>query len=448
MRKCTHGPRQLGSSSALFLLAPASAWLQSPSHQLSLSRLTTPFLGLFFTLPGAPSPFAERKAPRTQPTTTPAATERASGSKEKGKETERKKNKRRGTTGEEKQKKARQGYSSGDRERDQGQGSEPEARRARKVRSRFPSTSTLSRLQGQQRETSQPGALAAPRAYVRVVIAMSSPAGGGYGGGAGSGAEPAHHHGHAHGHLLLQHHYAHHVAAAAAAAAGGQMYHVPQHSRREKLRFPPDGAAASDSPATQQLAPQQHGAPGAWPPPAFYSYASSSSSYSPHSPTTLPQQTVPSNGLTAAPQQLPQIPAQQNFSLSLSSASSNPPATPRRQPQQQLAGARGPAAPAAATGPYGPFTGYATVLGRSRFLDPAQKLLEEICDVGGAGAHVDRSVPGEDLLDADPVDVEDHDVVGHELDAATDRDAGSMSGAEQHWKKTRLISMMEEVSER
>jgi hypothetical protein len=49
--------------------------------------------------------------------------------------------------------------------------------------------------------------------------------------------------------------------------------------------------------------------------------------------------------------------------LSLSSAFSNPP------PQ---------------------LTGYAAVLGRSRFLRPAQKLVEEICDVGGRPPQADR----------------------------------------------------------
>uniref|UniRef100_A0A453FXG3 Homeobox domain-containing protein n=1 Tax=Aegilops tauschii subsp. strangulata TaxID=200361 RepID=A0A453FXG3_AEGTS len=254
------------------------------------------------------------------------------------------------------------------------------------------------------------------------------------------GGAEAHHHQQHHGHMLL-HNHAHHMATAAAAASGGQLYHVPQHSRREKLRFPPD-AAAEDSPPTplahhHHQQHQQHQA-GAWPPPAFYSYASSSSSYSPHSPTVPQGQQLVLNGLTAqqvTAQQFPQIPTQ-NFSLSLSSASSNPATTPPA-PRKQEPGAAAPAA-----WPYGPFTGYATVLGRSRFLGPAQKLLEEICDVGGAAAHADTSVLDEGLLDADAMDGAD-DAAGHELDTS-----GPMSGAEQQWKKTRLISMMEEVCKR
>ncbi|KAI5022494.1 hypothetical protein ZWY2020_059224 [Hordeum vulgare] len=120
----------------------------------------------------------------------------------------------------------------------------------------------------------------------------------------------------------------------------------------------------------------------------------------------------------------------QNFALSLSSSSSNPPPQQRRH----LAGA---------TGPYGPFTGYAAVLGRSRFLGPAQKLLEEICDVGGRPSQLDRC-SDDGLLDLDAMDaVAD---VGHEMDSSDHAaaDGGTVSGAEQQWRKTRLISLMEE----
>jgi len=251
---------------------------------------------------------------------------------------------------------------------------------------------------------------------------MSSAAGG-YGGGAGSGAEP---HCHGHGDFLLHHHHAQHVAAQ-------QLYHVPQHSRREKLRFPQDDGSPPQH--------QQH-AGAAWPPPppGFYSYASSStSSYSPHSPTGLAQAQLVAAHAHAhglAPPLASQIPTQ-NFALSLSSSSSNPPPPAPQQQQQQQP--RRPHPHGAPAGPFGPFTGYAAVLGRSRFLAPAEKLLEEICDVGGTAPHVDRTASDEALLDADPMEGIDHDMDG----AASD--AGPISGAEQQWKKTRLISMMEEV---
>uniref|UniRef100_A0ACD5U2B4 Uncharacterized protein n=1 Tax=Avena sativa TaxID=4498 RepID=A0ACD5U2B4_AVESA len=237
---------------------------------------------------------------------------------------------------------------------------------------------------------------------------MSSAAGG-YGGG----AEHQHQHHHQHQHQLLL-----------GQAAAGQLYHVPQQSRRDKLRFPSDPAESS-SPT-----------PGSWPPP-FYSYASSSSSYSPHSPTLahahahahaqLLPHGMPGGGGGGA-----QIPSH-NFGLSLSSSSSNPPPQPRRH----LAGA-------VATGPYGPFTGYAAVLGRSRFLGPAQKLLEEICDVGGRPAQLDRC-SDDGLLDMDAAGD-----VGHDMDSSDHAaaEAVTVSGAEQQWRKTRLISLMEEVCKR
>jgi hypothetical protein len=208
---------------------------------------------------------------------------------------------------------------------------------------------------------------------------MSSAAGGGYGG--------AEHH---QQHLLL------------GQAAAGQLYHVPQHSRREKLRFPPDSPPH-----------------GAWPPPPFYS---STLSYSPHSPTLAHQ--LVGHALPAGGAQIPS----QSFALSLSSSSSNPPPAAFRR---QLA-----------TGPYGPFTGYAVVLGRSRFLGPAQKLLEEICDVGGRPPQVDRRFD-EGLLDMDAGADMDRDMDGGGGVAA---EAVTVSGAEQQWRKTRLIALMDDVS--
>ncbi|TVU36506.1 hypothetical protein EJB05_18442, partial [Eragrostis curvula] len=238
---------------------------------------------------------------------------------------------------------------------------------------------------------------------------MSSAAGGYGGGGA------AEHHCHGHGDFLLHHHHHHaqHVAA-------GQLYHVPQHSRREKLRFPaPD--AADDSPPHAQH-------PGVWntqpPPPVLLAYMA-----------PLPHAQLVAHGLAAPPSQIPTPP--QNFALSLSSSSSNPPPPTPRRTTTHLG--------APSSGPNGPFTGYAAVLGRSRFLGPAEKLLQEICDVGGAAAHVDRTTASDEgLLDADPMEdaIVDHDMDG---DAGA---GGPISGAEQQWRKTRLISMMEEVCKR
>ncbi|KAI0498385.1 hypothetical protein KFK09_021626 [Dendrobium nobile] len=129
------------------------------------------------------------------------------------------------------------------------------------------------------------------------------------------------------------------------------LYHVPQHSRREKLRFQTESSS-------------------------------------------LPNPMAHFTGGTG----LLQIqPPQGRFSLTLS--------------------------PAAALLPLGPFTGYAAVLNRSRFLDPARQLLEEVCEVAG----------GEPLAGDPP------EVMSLDYEVGPD---------DQQWKKARLISMIDEVCRR
>ncbi|XP_065854196.1 BEL1-like homeodomain protein 9 [Euphorbia lathyris] len=87
--------------------------------------------------------------------------------------------------------------------------------------------------------------------------------------------------------------------------------------------------------------------------------------------------------------------------------------------------------------PLGPFTGYASILKGSRFLKPAQLLLEEFCDVG-------RSIYSEKItMDASLFDSSidclnaDHDPLNCTGD-----------GSEIRRKKSRLISMLDEVYRR
>ncbi|XP_072961539.1 BEL1-like homeodomain protein 9 [Typha angustifolia] len=81
-------------------------------------------------------------------------------------------------------------------------------------------------------------------------------------------------------------------------------------------------------------------------------------------------------------------------------------------------------------GPVGPFTGYAAVLNRSRFLGPARDLLGEICHVASRGG---EGIGEEGFFDADssvdPFLVEP-----------------GMEG--RSWRKTKLVSMLDEVSKR
>ncbi|GMJ03152.1 hypothetical protein HRI_003984400 [Hibiscus trionum] len=81
--------------------------------------------------------------------------------------------------------------------------------------------------------------------------------------------------------------------------------------------------------------------------------------------------------------------------------------------------------------PLGPFTGYASILKGSRFLKPAQQLLEELSDVGG-GFCAEKITPDSSLMET-PTGIID-DPLG-----------GGGDGGESRRKKSRLISMLDEV---
>ncbi|XP_050380873.1 BEL1-like homeodomain protein 9 [Argentina anserina] len=93
--------------------------------------------------------------------------------------------------------------------------------------------------------------------------------------------------------------------------------------------------------------------------------------------------------------------------------------------------------------PLGPFTGYASILKGSRFLKPAQQLLEEFCDVGSSSrdiyAAVSRIMTDESssFLDDPPIESLD--------DPAS---VGGGDGGESRRKKSRLLSMLDEVYRR
>ncbi|KAK4377517.1 hypothetical protein RND71_003813 [Anisodus tanguticus] len=89
----------------------------------------------------------------------------------------------------------------------------------------------------------------------------------------------------------------------------------------------------------------------------------------------------------------------------------------------------------------GPFTGYASILKGSRFLKPAQQLMDDVCDVGrGINAHENFLEAGDD----------DDDCVALVMDPSTD--APSISdddGSSEHRRnKSKLISMLDEVYRR
>lgn len=210
-----------------------------------------------------------------------------------------------------------------------------------------------------------------------------------------------------------------------------QMYsYVAQHSRREKLRFPPEEPNSFLLLRDPNAAPQLSAADSLTAAFVAASSSASTSTYYPHNPAL-------NYGVLPIPAQQPyhQI-SNQGFSLSLSSSSSS---------FLRLLASRHHIASRPA--PVGPFTGYAAILNRSRFLGPARKLLEGACHVGQQAAGGGSSGSGgggqELLLGADPPgeSLVDRGLADHGMD-----DDRPIFGMDQQWKKTRLVSMLDEVS--
>lgn len=120
----------------------------------------------------------------------------------------------------------------------------------------------------------------------------------------------------------------------------------------------------------------------------------------------------------------------QGLSLSLSSQTFNPDASSAPPPAMDNYIVIG-GDPSRSIGPLGPFTGYSEVLKGSRFLKPAQQLLEEFCDVGQRAYYLESISPP----DVD-MDMADHST-----------GVGSSGGdhGEYSRRKTRLVSMLNEV---
>ncbi|CAL0304469.1 unnamed protein product [Lupinus luteus] len=96
------------------------------------------------------------------------------------------------------------------------------------------------------------------------------------------------------------------------------------------------------------------------------------------------------------------------------------------------------------TVPLGPFTGYAMILKGSRFLKPAQQLLEEVCDVGARGICTEKITTDVDatLMEPPPMEsLSSGGIVGVDDDAIGD-------GNESRKKKPRLLTILDEVYRR
>lgn len=122
----------------------------------------------------------------------------------------------------------------------------------------------------------------------------------------------------------------------------------------------------------------------------------------------------------------------QQLSLSLSSHYKNRQEAARGDPMQR------------SLMPVGPFTGYAAILKGSRFLKPAQQLLEEFCDVGRR-VYMDSS-EGETSSSAASLGREMEFLIENSI--SDDSPTGFGDHGERRRLKTRLISMLDEVYRR
>lgn len=96
--------------------------------------------------------------------------------------------------------------------------------------------------------------------------------------------------------------------------------------------------------------------------------------------------------------------------------------------------------------PPGPFTGYASILKGSRFLKPAQQLLEEFCDLGGRGVYAEKLAADSSLMDP-PLETLCAGGIADDAHDDDDDDPVTVAadGGECRRKKSRLISMLDEV---
>ncbi|TKY65960.1 BEL homeodomain protein 9 [Spatholobus suberectus] len=92
--------------------------------------------------------------------------------------------------------------------------------------------------------------------------------------------------------------------------------------------------------------------------------------------------------------------------------------------------------------PLGPFTGYASILKGSRFLKPAQQLLEELCDVGVRGIYATEKIIAPDASLMEPP----HE--GLSAGGVGGDDPLGEYGNEGRKKKCRLLTMLDEVYRR
>ncbi|KAK9061557.1 hypothetical protein SSX86_018739 [Deinandra increscens subsp. villosa] len=99
------------------------------------------------------------------------------------------------------------------------------------------------------------------------------------------------------------------------------------------------------------------------------------------------------------------------------------------------------------TGPLGPFTGYATVLKNSKYIKPAQELLNRSCEVGDHHDGYSHKVLEEEMSRASDYPVGSYGETDERVSGRSSSGTGSVR-PEFHRKKARLLYMQEEVCRR
>ncbi|XP_058739688.1 BEL1-like homeodomain protein 9 [Vicia villosa] len=186
-------------------------------------------------------------------------------------------------------------------------------------------------------------------------------------------------------------------------AEGFEHYHIPQQSRREKLRFLSQNQPSFIESSSTTLNPSSTPLPSLYDPSFISPVFSPSTNQTIEAITTNPflYQTY-NDGCNTNTNSEVMLLKSEPLSLSLSSSQQNNQVQmsvhhPLEVNNLQRYGSvvvNGGGEVSRNTVPLGPFTGYASVLKGSRFLKPAQQLLDEMCDVG---ARVEKIASAADL---------------------------------------------------
>jgi len=190
------------------------------------------------------------------------------------------------------------------------------------------------------------------------------------------------------------------------AEEGFENYHIPQQSRREKLRYLSQNQTSFIESSTT-LNPNYSPLPSLYDPSLISAIDAINSN--PFLYQNLRQMNhVYNDGGSSSNNNEAMLLKSEPLSLSLSSNKNN-----QNQMSANFQRYGSVVDVSRNTVPLGPFTGYASVLKGSRFLKPAQQLLDEICDVGVRAEKIIAAADAS-LMETNHVNGVDDDTLGHD----------------------------------